>query len=164
MIYVKGSFKPGHEIEIEGQSGVVVKTTLSDTRLKRGDGSVVIVPNRKFVGTTLVNKSLRRNRALSSTLLVSALESTMRVEYFSNEVVRELGEQPQFFRAGSDLLDYNENGHFVRFSVYVNSDYSFSKCRTIFHTLIANVVQLDKIILGAPPEDVVVHNVQVDDA
>lgn len=87
MLILFRPFNLGDSMEISGTEGTVDQITIFSTRLKTGDNKVVIIPNSKVYGNTLVNYSREPNRRIDLKIGISYESDLLKAKRILREIL-----------------------------------------------------------------------------
>jgi MscS family membrane protein len=126
-LIIDRNLKPGDRINLSGSTGEVDEIGLRSTRIRTGDGNVLIVPNSELVNTKILNLSMPTLETSASTeirvpywasfqdvrkICLQALEETPRVSKTRGRSVllKSLADGHQVIQIGFWVEDASESG------------------------------------------------------
>lgn len=89
MLIIFRPFKLGDQIDVAGVSGTVSRISIFSTHLKTGDNTLVIVPNGKVFGSTMVNYSNERIRRIDLIIRISYSSDLLLAKSVIDDVLRQ---------------------------------------------------------------------------
>lgn len=97
MLLTDMPFRVGDLVAFSGTEGTVESIGFRSTRLRTGQRSIIIVPNKTFMNTTIENFSLRDRRRVSLNIALALGASSEQVQGFLQELRNFIVQDDRFY-------------------------------------------------------------------
>lgn len=151
ILIIDRNLRPGDRINLTGLVGDVLEIGLRSTRIKIGDGNILIVPNAELVNTKILNLSMPDRETTCSLLIrVSYSVSFQSVKRISLSVLKKIPQISPAKPLWINLLSLSEGHQLIQVGFWISEMNDAGTAISEFNEKILEKFALEKIVLLAP--------------